>query len=167
MKPRHHRLLNRGAGLAFVAAGLAIVAMVYLGPIPEIEDLDVHSGTVVEARRERYRPCRRGDCTRTIVTVRHGGDEREYHFADVDTARFEVGAPITVWTYPVLRGTDRVRVWHAEQGGRVLREHDADARVDRRIRLAFILMVPLAIGGGAWIARNYDWRGRPARPGQR
>lgn len=72
----------------------------------------------------------------------------------------EEGAPITVWTYPLIRGFDRRRAWHAAQDGRVIRDHGPAATVERRIRLVLVALMPILIGAGWWMARRYDWRGR-------
>lgn len=95
-----------------------------------------------------------------MVSVRHPDGVRRYHFADADTALLDVGAPITVWTYPEIRGFDRRRVWHAEQRGRVIRDHASLSTADRRIRLALLLLAPALLLAGGWIARHYDWRGQ-------
>lgn len=74
----------------------------------------------------------------------------------------EEGQPITVWTYPEIRGLDRRRAWHAVQRERVMRNHGPAAAADRGIRLALGLLMPLLIGGGGWLALRYDWQGRRA-----
>lgn len=163
---RPNRVLNRAVGLMLFALGLLIAAAVALVPIPEFDELDVRTGTLIDVRRERYSPCRRGDCLRTMITVRHDGAATDYHFADTDTTLFRPGDPITVRTHREIRGLDGVRVWHAEQAGRVLRDHASEAAVDRRIRLVLVLLMPFAVGGGWWILRRYDWGGRRVpRPG--
>ena len=162
-RPRHHRLLNRATGGVLVAFGLLVLAGLFVAPIPGFDELEARTGTVVEARRARFSPCRAGDCTRTVVAVRQGSEVREYHFGDTDPSRVEVGAPITVWTYPEIRGTARVRAWHAEQDGRVLLDHGPAAGSERTIRLWLGLFAPLGIIGGGWIALRYDWRGRQVR----
>lgn len=164
-RSRFHAVLNRGTGIVLVLVAGGIGALAVLAPIPGFEELEARSGVVVEARRERFSPCRRGsgDCTRTMVTVRHGDAVRDYHFGDIDTAAFEAGEPITVWTHPHLRGTDQPRVWHAEQGGRVLREYAAEARSDRRIRGVLVTLMPFLLVAGAWITGTYDGRGRRVR----
>lgn len=156
----HRRtLLNRAAGLVLIGFGLVILAAAALVPIPAFEDLDRRPGILLEAVRERFSPCTRGDCTRTIAVVRHADAVRRYHFADADTAALAVGSPITVWTYPEIRGFDRLRVWHAEQDGRVIRDHARLSRSDRRIRIGLLLIAPLMLLGGGWIVRHRDWRG--------
>lgn len=157
---RHRRtLLNRGAGLLLITFGLVILAATVLVPIPSFADLERRPGLLLDATRERFTPCRFGDCTRTIVTVRHADGVRRYHFADADTALLEVGSSITVWTYPEFRGFHRLRVWHAEQGARVIRDHASQSRSDRQIRIGLLLAAPLFLLGGGWIARHRDWRG--------
>lgn len=150
------RLLNRAAGVALVAFGVLILASAVLVPIPPFDDLERRPGTLLEAARERFSPCSRGDCTRTIATVKHADGVRRYHLADADTAALEVDAPITLWTYPEFRGFKRVRVWHVEQRGRVIRDHARLSRADRSIRIALLLMAPVLILGGGWIVRHRD-----------
>lgn len=157
---RRREVPSRWAGLLLLLAASVIAVAVVVAPIPDFEDLEPRTGTLVAAERERFSPCRSGDCTRTMVTVRHGAIVERYHFGDTDPARFRSGAPITVWTYPELRGLDRVRVWHAEHEGRVLREYGPLAAGDRRIRFWLVLLIPLLAGGGAWMFRRYDWAGR-------
>lgn len=157
---RRQLLLSRPAGLALVAFGVLILATTVLVPIPAFEDLERRPGVLLEAVRERYSPCRSGDCTRTMVTVRHADGVGRYHFADADTASLKVGQPITVWTYPEFRGLDRVRAWHTEQGGRVIRDHERLSKADRTIRVALLLIAPFLLLGGGWIVRHRDWRGR-------
>lgn len=59
--------------------------------------------------------------------------------------------------------TDQPRVWHAEQGGRVLREYASEARSDRRIRGVLVTLMPFLLIAGAWITGTYDGRGRRVR----
>jgi hypothetical protein len=157
---RRQLLLSRPAGLALVSFGVLILATAVFVPIPAFEDLEPRPGILLEAVRERYSPCRSGDCTRTMATVRHADGVTRYHFADADTATVEVGQPITVWTYPEFRGFDRVRAWHAEQGGRVIRDHERLSKADRRLRIALLALAPFLFLGGGWIVRHRDWRGR-------
>lgn len=145
-----------------IAAGVLVLVSAVLVPIPSFDDLRPRDGILMEANRERFSPCRRGDCTRTVVTVRHADGVHRYHFADADTAALEEGAPITVWTYPEFRGFDRRRVWHAVQNGRVIRDHAVLSAPDRRIRIGLLLLTPALLIGGGWISRHYDWQGRPA-----
>lgn len=156
---RTHPLFDRVTGLILVGSGTVVVVAAVMVPIPAFDELEPRPGTLVEARRERFSPCRRGDCTRTMVTIRHLDGVRRYHFADADTAALEAGAPITVWTYPEIRGFDRLRVWHAEQNGRVIRDHASLSAADRRIRIGLMLLAPILLLGGGWIARHYGWRG--------
>jgi hypothetical protein len=163
---RSGAIRNRFVGVMLLGAGLVIVVALLLVPIPVFEDLEPRTGTLVEARRDRFSPCRYGDCTRTLVTVRYEDRIREYNFADVDPGTMEEGAPITVWTYPEIRGLDRQRAWHAMQDGRVIRDHGPAAAADRGIRVGLALL-PVLVGAGWWITRRYDWQGRrvgaPAR----
>lgn len=157
---RSRRVRSRLAGVILLGAGVLIAATLVLVPIPEFEDLIPRTGTLLEARRDRYSPCRSGDCTRTLVTVRYDDGIREYNFADANPDTMEEGSAITVWTYPEIRGLDRQRAWHAMQGGLVIRDHGPIAAADRRIRTALVLLMPVLIWAGWWIARRYDWQGR-------
>lgn len=160
-KPRFRQVHNRGTGVIFLTFGCVIGAGIILAPVPEFDDLERRPGTLVEARRDRFSPCRYGDCTRTLVTVRHDDGAWEYHFGDADPGELEEGAPITVWTYPEIRGLDRRRTWHAVQSGRVIRDHGPAATADRRIRLVLVALMPILIGAGWWMVRRYDWQGQP------
>jgi hypothetical protein len=155
-----HRIRSRGTGVALLAMGCLIAVAVVVAPVPAFDDLHRRPGTLVDARRDRFSPCRSGDCTRTLVTVRHEDGTWEYHFGDADPERMQVGEPITVWTYPTIRGLDGRRVWHAVQNGRVIRDHGRAATADRRIRLGLVLVMPFLIGIGWRLARRYDWQGR-------
>lgn len=137
-----------------IVVGVTILATMVMVKIPAFEDLRPRQGTLVDASRERFSPCRRGDCTRTMVTVRHPDGEQRYHFADTDIEALDLDAPITVWTHPQLRGFDWLRVWHAEQGGRVIREHASLSTADRRIRLALLALVPVLFVAGGWLVRR-------------
>lgn len=154
------RIRSRGSGLLLLAVGGVIAASIVLVPVPDFEELEPRTGTLLDARRDRFSPCSRGDCTRTLVTVRHEEGSREYHFGDADLREMEEGEPITVWTYPEFRGLDRRRAWHAVQGDRVIRNHGPAAASDRGIRLVLGLLMPFLIGGGGWLALRYDWQGR-------
>ena len=151
-------------GIMLIAAGVLVVVSAVLVPIPPFDELESRPGTLIEASREGFSPCRWGDCTRTMVRVRHADGIRRYHFADADVAMLEEGEPITVWTYPEFRGFDRRRVWHAVQDGRVIRDHAVLATPDRRIRFGLLLLAPALLVGGGWVSRRYDWQGRPAGP---
>ena len=149
---RLFRLRSLGMWLLLAAAvtGTAIIVI----PIPDFEELEFREGVLVDARRERFRPCRSGDCTRTIVTVDHEGARAFYHFGDIATAALEVRAPITVGVYPEFLWSDRVRVWHAEQGGRILRDYSDAVAVDRRIRLGLLVLMPLLAASGIYLRRR-------------
>lgn len=162
--PRYGQVRNRGTGVTLLVFGCVVAVGVAVAPVPDFDELQSRPGTLLDARRDRFSPCRSGDCTRTLVTVRHEDGTWEYHFGDADPARMEMGAPITVWTYPEIRGLDGRRVWHAVQNGRVIRDHGPTATVERRIRLVLILLMPFLIGLGWWMARRYDWRGRRTDP---
>lgn len=156
------KISGRGAGRLLLAVGLVILVALALVPVPDRADLNPRPGTLLDARHERFSPCRRAisDCTRTMITVRHPDGEARYNLADADPASMEVGAPITVWTYPEIRGFSRVRPWHVVQADRVIRDYAPQAADDRRIRLAFLLLCPVLLLGGGWLARKDDERAR-------
>lgn len=141
-------------GRLLLTFGVVIGAGLFLAPVPGFDELERRPGTLVEARRDRFTPCRHGDCTRTLVTVRHEDGMWEYHFGDADLRELVEGEPITVWTYPEIRGLEGRRAWHAVQGDRVIRDHGPAATVDRRIRLVLAVLMPFLIGGGWWMARR-------------
>ena len=149
-------MLSRFTGVLLIAVGVLVVGSAVMVPIPSFDQLERRDGMLVEASRERFTPCRRGDCTRTMVTVRHVDGTRRYHLADADTTLLEAGKPITIWTHPEFRGFDRRRAWHVVQGGWVIRDHATLATVDRRIRAGLLLLAPVLFVVGGWITRHYD-----------
>ncbi len=54
---------DRGVGVMLMACGLLAAAGVLLVPIPDFDALTPRAGTLVDARRERFSPCRRSVST--------------------------------------------------------------------------------------------------------
>lgn len=149
---RHVRSRRLWGGRALIGAGILVPLAGLLVPLPDFEDLVPGEGRVVEALREAV-PCRSGDCRRTMVTVRLGDDVRAYHFGDADPEQVRAGAPIRVWTYPEFRLGTRERLWHAEQDGRVIRDHATLVATDRRLRLLLFLSAVPALAFGVLFIR--------------
>lgn len=155
------RVRHRAAGLLLVAASLVILAGILFAPVPDFEELEVRTGTVVSTERERYSPCRSGDCLRTMVTVRHADGVHRYHFAQTDPAVISVGEQITLRVAPHVSGLEAVRVWQAEQAGRIVREYGRQTSADRTIRLILAVLAPLLLLLGIRQMRRWDWAGNP------
>ncbi len=157
------KLKTRGVGVTLLLMGLAVVLAYFLAPVPEFEELARRTGVVEDVRRERITFCRRssGDCRHTVVQVRHEGGSRNYNFAQTDPDEIAIGAAIELWVAPSIKGLDDDRVWHAEQGGRIVRDYERQARADRRIIGIMLPLAPFLIFGGWWLVRHYDWKGDP------
>jgi hypothetical protein len=153
------RLRSRGTGLTLFALGLVIVLAYVLVPVPDKAELERRQGTVVDARRERFSPCRElaSDCFRTIVEVRDANGTRTYNFAQVAVSDVTTGAAIDLDVAPIVKGFDYERVWQAEQNGRRLIDYEHQARTDRRIIAVLLTSAPLFMIGGLLLARRYDW----------
>ena len=120
------KLKTRGVGVTLLLMGLAVVLAYFLAPVPEFKELARRTGVVEDVRRERITFCRRssGDCRHTVVQVRHEGGSRNYNFAQTDPDEIAIGAAIELWVAPSIKGLDDDRVWHAEQGGRIVRDYE-------------------------------------------
>ncbi|MEJ2152921.1 MAG: hypothetical protein P8Y29_08220 [Gemmatimonadota bacterium] len=74
---------------------------------------------------------------------------------------FDIGEEIVLWVAPSIKGLDSDRVWHAEQGGRIVRDYERQARADRKIIGIMLPLVPFLMFSGWWLIRHYDWQGNP------
>lgn len=136
---------RRGVGISLVVIGILILAASFLAPVPRFEDLERRTGVVEDARDQRTTFCRKlwahDSCLHTMVDVRHAEGLRSYNFAQTPVADISIGRDIVLWVAPSIRGLGDMRVWQAEQDGRVVRDYESQARADRRI---IWIMVPLA-----------------------
>lgn len=150
-------------GVTLIVIGVVFVAGYFLAPVPDFEDLEHRTGVVEDARRERITPCRHSssDCLHTVVDVRDEDGVRSYNFAQTPVDDVQVGAGIEMWVAPAIKGFDSDRVWHAEQGGRVVREYERQARADRTLIWIMVPLAPFFVFGGYRLAKAYDWSGNP------
>lgn len=157
-------LKNRRLGVGLFLIGAIILLGYWLAPVPDFDELEQRTGIVEDARRDRIWFCRRslgGDCAHTVVDVRHAGGVRSYNFAQTPVDDVEVRAEIELWVAPSIKGFDADRVWHAEQGGRVIRDYEHQARADRQLIWFMVPLAPFLLFGGWWLTRRYDWQGNP------
>jgi hypothetical protein len=157
-------LKRRSIGVGLFLVGVLIVLAYLLVPLPDFDELERRVGVVEDARDERIWFCRQslgGDCAHTVVQVRHDSGVRNYNFAQTDADAITIGEEIVVWVAQEIRGLDRERLWHAEQGGRVVRDYEKAARADRKIIGIMVPLAPFLIFIGLRLARRYDWQGNP------
>lgn len=156
-------LKNRRVGVGFFLIGAVILLGFWLAPVPDFDELEQRTGIVEDVRRDRITFCRHssGDCRHTVVDVRHAAGARSYNFAQTPVADIDVGAEIELWVAPSIKGFDSDRVWHAEQGGRVIRDYEHQARTDRKLIWMMVPLAPFLLFGGWWLIQRYDWQGNP------
>lgn len=154
--------------MTLIVIGVAFVAGYFLAPVPGFDDLEHRTGIVEDARRERITPCRHSssDCLHTVVDVRHADGVRSYNFAQTPVDDVHVEAEIELWVAASIKGLDSDRVWHAEQGGRVVRDYERQARTDRTLIWITVPLAPFFVFGGYRLAKRYDWSGNPTNEGR-
>jgi hypothetical protein len=157
------KLKTRGLGVTLFFFGVVILLGYWLAPVPDFDELERRDSLVEDVRRERITFCRRssGDCRHTVIQVRHSGGSRNYNFAQTDPDEIAIGEEIVLWVAPSIKGLDSDRVWHAEQGGRIVRDYERQARADRKIIGIMLPLVPFLMFSGWWLIRHYDWQGNP------
>lgn len=149
---------RRGVGISLGVIGLLILVGSFVAPVPSFEDLERRTGVVEDVRDVRTTFCRQlranDNCLHTVVDIRHPDGTRSYNFAQTPADDIAVGENIVLWVAPAIRGLGEMRVWQAEQGGRVLRDYESQARADRRIIWVMLPLAPILIALGYWLARR-------------
>lgn len=157
------KLKTRGVGVVLLFFGVVILLGYWLAPVPDFDELEQRVGIVDDARSERTTFCRHSssECRHTVADVRDADGVRSYNFAQTSVDDIKIGAEIELWVAPSIKGFDSDRVWHAEQGGRVVRDYERQARADRRLIGIMLPMAPFLVFGGLLLVRRYDWQGNP------
>jgi predicted dithiol-disulfide oxidoreductase (DUF899 family) len=148
---------RRGVGISLVVIGILILAASFLAPVPRFEDLERRTGVVEDARNQRTTFCRRltarDSCLHTVVDIRQAEGVESYNFAQTPVADIAIGRDIVLWVAPSIRGLGDMRVWHAEQDGRVVRDYESQARADRRLIWVMVPLAPVLVILGYWMIR--------------